>query len=129
MTIQIKSNGGTGAMLLKEDPITGNNVIPLGLNNENEVRELQTLLNKFVAEQYGMYGESFEYLIPINGDDELVKDYNKAYGTDLKSTDWHFDNVIDKLNDTIYKVGDEGGWYISDGIRVKAQVIYEPEDK
>ena len=132
MSIEIKSNGGTGAMLLRKDPITGNNVIPLGLNNEDEVRELQMLLNKFVEEQYDKYDEwveSFEYLIPINGDEERVKTINAGLGTDIKSTEWHIENMFNKLDDTIEKVGNEGGWYISDDIRVKVQVTYEPENK
>lgn len=131
MDISVVSNGGTGAMIISKDPITGNNVIPLGLNNEREVRELQTLLNKFVEEQYDTDGwvESFEYFIPINGDGEYLKKFNAVLNTDFKSTEWHVENMFNKLDDTIEKVGDEGGWYISDGIRVKVQVIYEPEDK
>lgn len=128
MSIEIVSNGGTGAMLLRKDPITGSNVIPLGLNSESEVRELQTLLNKFVAEQYDGC-ESFEYFIPINGDEEDLKKYNEICGTDFKSTDWHYNKALETLDDMIFKVGNEGGWYVSDGIRVKAHVVYEPEDK
>lgn len=79
--------------------------------------------------------ESFEYLIPTQ-DDEFCEERNMKYRElfgdkfiPLKSTNEHIDILIDKLYDAIDKVGDVGGWYVGDGIRVKIEVEYEPEDK
>lgn len=75
------------------------------------------------------------YDIPIQSD-EHVEEWNKkceeVYGDKhipYKSTDEHTDILIGKLYDAIEKVGEEGGWYVGDGIRVKIELEYEPEDK
>jgi len=76
-----------------------------------------------------------EYDIPVQ-DEEQVEDYNKKceemFGdqfTPLKSTDEHVGILIEKLVDAIEKVGDEGGWYVGDGIKVKIELEYDPENK
>lgn len=79
--------------------------------------------------------ESVEYLIPIQ-DKERCEKYNKMWTelvgdkfTPMKSTEEHINSLIDKVFEAIEKIGDNGGWYVGDGIRVKIQVEYEPENK
>lgn len=76
-----------------------------------------------------------EYFIPIQSA-EYVAEVNarnkEAFGNNAiqyKSTDEHVDILIDKLLEAIDKVGDAGHWYLHDGINVKIEVEYEPEDK
>lgn len=69
------------------------------------------------------------HTIAINGSVKDVETYNKQYGLDLKSTDWHFGKVVEKIVSTIQKVGNNGGWYMGEGIRVETRVLYEPESK
>jgi hypothetical protein len=76
-----------------------------------------------------------EYDIPIQGEEQVEK-HNKMcremFGdqfTPLKSTEAHVDILIDKLYEAIDKVGDAGGWYVGDGIKVKIELEYDPEDK
>jgi len=76
-----------------------------------------------------------EYDIPVQ-DEEQVEEHNKMcremFGeqfTPLKSTEAHMDILFEKLEDAINKVGDEGGWYVGDGIKVKVEIEYDPENK
>ena len=76
-----------------------------------------------------------EYFIPIQSP-EYVAEVNarnrEVFGNDnlqYKSTDEHIDILIDKLLDAIEQVGDAGGWYRHDEIRVKIEVEYIPENK
>ena len=76
-----------------------------------------------------------EYFIPIQSAEyvaEVNARYKEAFGNDnlqYKSTDEHIDILIDKLLEAIGQVGDAGGWYRHDGIEVKIEVKYVPEDK
>ena len=85
--------------------------------------------------------EIIEYCIPIQDKDTVSKDnrlYVELFGEDVftspycrpyKTTDEHIDILINRLYDAIQRVGDDGGWYIGDGINVKIEVEYEPESK
>lgn len=73
--------------------------------------------------------KNLEYLIAINGDEEDIQEKNKSWGTDFKSTDWHYEKAMNMIEDAIIEVGDKGGWYIGDGIRIKVEIEYSPEDK
>ena len=79
--------------------------------------------------------KAFEYLIPIQNEEQVEKHNEmcrEMFGdkfNHLKSTDEHIDILLDKLVEAIEKIGDDGGWYIGDGIRVKVEIEYEPEDK
>lgn len=75
------------------------------------------------------FKQSIEYLIAINGDEKQVSEKNEKCGTVFKSTEEHYDTLMDKVENVIHEVGDQGGWYIGDGIRVKVEVEYEPENK
>jgi hypothetical protein len=66
--------------------------------------------------------------IPIQGRGTCYE-YNKEYGTNLKSTEEHFGDMIDDLYDMFEKTGDNGGWYIGDCIEVEIKMKYCPEDK
>ena len=76
-----------------------------------------------------------EYFIPLQSAEyvaEVNARYKEAFGNDnlqYKSTDEHIDILIDKLLEAIGQVGDAGGWYRHDGIKVKIEVEYVPEDK
>lgn len=76
-----------------------------------------------------------EYLIPIQGKkdcekhNEMCKEmFGESY-TPIKPTEDHIEFLIERLYDTINEVGADGGWYVSDGIRVKIEIEYEPENK
>ena len=69
-----------------------------------------------------------EYDIPVNSKKECDR-INKSLGTSFRSTEEHIEELIMNLYDTITEVGDEGGWYLGDGIKVKIEVEYSPEDK
>ncbi|AYP68153.1 hypothetical protein PQE75_gp021 [Bacillus phage vB_BcoS-136] len=76
-----------------------------------------------------------DYDIPIQGKeqcDEHNKMCEEMFGskfTMIKPTEDHIDDLIQKLYEAIEKVGDDGGWYLGDGIRVKIELEYKPEDK
>jgi hypothetical protein len=80
--------------------------------------------------------EVIEYDIPIQDEEDCQK-HNKMclemFGegrfTPVKSTDEHLDILIDKFYKALEKVGNAGGWYTGDGIKVKIEIEYEPEDK
>ena len=40
-----------------------------------------------------------------------------------------FEAVVDELLSMVEAVGDEGGWYINDSIKIEVKVTYEPENK
>ena len=76
-----------------------------------------------------------EYYIPIQSK-ETVDRFNKMYEEmstndfePYKSTEEHIDILIDKFLEAISKVGDTGGWYWGDDIKVKIELEYEPENK
>ena len=78
--------------------------------------------------------EIIEYCIPIQSQkhvDEWNEKYSKEFDNWMpyKSTEEHIDILMNKLYDTIQKVGDDGGWYAGDGINVKIELKYEPESK
>ena len=82
-------------------------------------------MNKTIVE-YLIPLQSAEYVAEVNArNKEVFGDVTLQY----KSTDEHIDILIDKLLDAIGEVGDAGGWYRHDGIRVKIEVEYEPENK
>ena len=76
-----------------------------------------------------------EYYIPIQSEERVAeanKRYEEAFGSDFvpfKSTEEHVDILLDKFLEAICKVGDAGGWYWGDDIKVKIELEYEPEDK
>lgn len=78
-----------------------------------------------------------EYYIPIQSAErvaEVNKRYEEVFGNDFKfepykSTEEHVEVLIDKLLDAIQTVGDNGGWYWGDDIKVKIELEYEPENK
>jgi hypothetical protein len=76
-----------------------------------------------------------EYYIPIQSEERVTesnKKYKEAFGNDFepfKSTEEHINILLDNLLETICKVGDAGGWYWGDDIKVKIELEYEPEDK
>ncbi|MBX4152401.1 hypothetical protein [Paenibacillus lautus] len=69
-----------------------------------------------------------EYVIPIQTKEECNK-LNEALKTDFKDTDWHVNDLHDKIDELIQACGDEGGWYINDAIKVRLIVEYNQEDK
>jgi hypothetical protein len=70
----------------------------------------------------------FEYDIPIN-DKEDCERYNKSLGTKFRPTEEHILELMVQLQDAIYEVGDAGGWYLGDGIKIKVEIEYDPENK
>lgn len=70
-----------------------------------------------------------DYNIPINPSKEMLDKYNSELGTNLLTTEEHAINLLEQIADSIEKVGNEGGWYVGDSIRVKVELEYEPEDK
>lgn len=40
-----------------------------------------------------------------------------------------FEGVVDELLAMVEAVGDEGGWYTNDSIKIEVKVTYEPENK
>jgi hypothetical protein len=77
-----------------------------------------------------------EYDLPIQSE-EQCEEHNqmceRTFGADrftpIKPTEVHIEILINQLYEAIEKVGDEGGWYLGDGIKVKIEIEYEPEDK
>lgn len=79
-----------------------------------------------------------EYNIPIQDKNHIDKYYEmckKLMGDDFEppekylTTQEHIDVLFDKLFEAITKLGDENGWYIGDGIKVKIELEYESENK
>ena len=76
-----------------------------------------------------------EYCIPIQSEECLAqvnKKYKEMFGDrfeEYKSTEEHIDILVDKFLKAITKVGDAGGWYTGDDIKVKIELEYRPEDK
>ena len=79
-----------------------------------------------------------EYNIPIQDKkhiDDFYKTCKKILGEDFEfpekylTTDEHVDVLIDQLRANIEKLGEENGWYIGDGIKVKIELEYKPESK
>jgi hypothetical protein len=77
-----------------------------------------------------------EYNIPIQGEEDCEKQnkmcaemFGKDQYTPVQSTEAHIDILFEKLQEAIEKVGDDGGWYLGDGIKVKIELEYDPEDK
>lgn len=77
-----------------------------------------------------------EYSIPIQ-DKDMCDRHNKmfkeAHGdkftTPVRPTEDHIILLFKSINEVIEKVGDKGGWYVGDDIRVKVEIEYSPEDK
>ncbi|QPK90828.1 hypothetical protein IEN91_05065 [Bacillus velezensis] len=75
------------------------------------------------------------YDIPIQGEEDCEGHNKKCrdmFGdnfTPFKSTDEHLDILFKKFQEGIQRVGDEGGWYLGDGIKVNIEIEYEPENK
>jgi hypothetical protein len=72
---------------------------------------------------------TFEYDIPINPGKEEIEPYNERFGTKLRTTEEHMEEFHDKIQEKIEEIGDDGGWYVGDGILVRAEIIYDPENK
>ncbi len=77
-----------------------------------------------------------EYNIPIQ-DRAMCDRHNvmlkEAHGdkftTPVKPTEDHVILLFKRINEVIEKVGDKGGWYVGDGIKVKVEIEYDPENK
>ena len=69
-----------------------------------------------------------QYDIPVNAKEECDR-INKSLGTSFRSTEEHIDELLERICDTIYEVGDKGGWFLGDGIKVKVEIEYDPENK
>lgn len=77
-----------------------------------------------------------EYLIPVQGDEDVAKHnhiLSEFYGEEdfvpFKTTDEHLEILIDKLAEAVQKIGDDNGWYVGDGIKVRVELEYEDEEK
>ncbi|MDS7057193.1 hypothetical protein NXG04_07825 [Klebsiella pneumoniae] len=76
-----------------------------------------------------------EYNVPIQGKKQCDK-YNamcqEMWGADFTPiipTQQHIGILLQKIEDAIWKVGKDGGMYLGDGIKVKIEIEYDPEDK
>lgn len=79
-----------------------------------------------------------EYNIPIQ-DKKHIEDYykmcKKILGNDFEpkekflTTDEHVDILINKLYEALEEIGEDNSWYVGDGIKVKIELEYEPENK
>lgn len=72
--------------------------------------------------------QTLDYVIPIQ-DEEKMEEINKSLGTNFKSTEWHIDDLINKIYGMIEDTLNEGGSYIGDFVTVKIEMQYNPEDK
>lgn len=76
-----------------------------------------------------------EYNIPIqdkencNENNRMCKEMFGDNFTPYKTTEEHIEVLIDKLYKAVEKVGNDGGWYLGDGIKVKIELEYDPENK
>jgi hypothetical protein len=77
-----------------------------------------------------------EYNIPIQGEEDCEKQNKmcaEMFGKDqyapIQPTEDHIGILFEKLQDAIEKVGDDGGWYVSDRIKVRIELEYHPENK
>lgn len=78
---------------------------------------------------------TLEYYIPIQDKESVIK-YNNILremrGDNFepcKPTEDHIEILMKKIYSTIHNVGNDGGWYLGDDIRVKVEVEYIPESK
>ena len=79
-----------------------------------------------------------EYNIPIQ-DRKHIDDYyqmcKKLLGENFKptegylTTEEHIEVLVDKLYEAIENLGEENGFYIGDGIKVRIELEYQPESK
>ena len=75
-----------------------------------------------------MAKRTLEFDLPVY-EDERVKEVNKNLGTEFKTFDEAIKDMVVSIYNEVHNVGNEGGWYIGDGIKVKVEIEYEPEDK
>ena len=71
---------------------------------------------------------SKNFNIPIQ-DKEICDKHNAEFETNLKPTEHHIKNMINELYNMISIIGNKGGWYLRDSIKVEIKVEYCPEDK
>jgi len=77
-----------------------------------------------------------EYNIPIQSQKDC-DNYNKmlkemshdGHYTPIKSTKAHIEMLTTQFIEGIYDVIEAGGAYLSDGVKVKIEIEYDPEDK
>lgn len=55
--------------------------------------------------------------------------YNEILKSNCLSTEQHIENLFEKIRDMLEQVGDEGGWYFGDSIKVEINIEYLPEEK
>lgn len=73
--------------------------------------------------------KTLKFDIPIN-DDEQVERFNKMYNTDtFKKTDDVIINMLDSIYSTVVDIMNAGGNYLGDGVKVKIELEYDPENK
>lgn len=76
------------------------------------------------------------YNIPIQSQKDC-DEYNKmlkgmshdGHYTPIRSTKSHIETVTTQFVEGIYDVIEAGGAYLSDGVKVKIEIEYDPEDK
>jgi len=75
------------------------------------------------------------YEIPLTRGEDELRELNKRYGTDFKTSDWFYLDFLDKLEEKIIETMDRcienKGSYVDDSLRldVEIKVTYEPENK
>lgn len=69
-----------------------------------------------------------EYDIPIN-DKKDCERMNKSLGTNFRSTEEHIQELFKLFGKALEDVSEEGGCYMGDGIKVKIEIEYDPENK
>jgi hypothetical protein len=109
---------------LREEPVNNNTCFQCGKSG---------VLTEFCQDclqgkEQNPLKEVIEYDIPIN-DKEKCEEINKSLGTKFRGTEEHIEELFTLFQDAIERVGDKGGWYIGDGIKVKIELEYDPENK
>lgn len=80
--------------------------------------------------------KTLDYNIPMQAQKDCDK-YNKmlaemshdGHFTPIKSTESHIEILVNKLVEGIWDVAEAGGMYLGDGVKVKIELEYDPEDK
>jgi hypothetical protein len=73
--------------------------------------------------------KTLEFDIPVN-DDEQVEKYNKLYGVgSFITTEEAIHKMLYDIYCSVVDVMNEGGNFIGDGVKVKVDLEYDPENK
>jgi len=76
------------------------------------------------------------YDIPMQAQEDCDK-YNKMLKemshdgqfTPIKSTEDHIEIIVTQFIEAIWDVAEAGGAYLGDGVKVKIEIEYDPENK